>query len=147
MIVLVRRDLGADDVRVLEGPLPAVAAPNVIHAELADGRKLAVTFASAPPSREALVRRLDMLLLMFAQSIEDKPHERPVRTSTAHSLREELRVLVSRAQAVDAAVIDANSPVIWGSASTVLPLQQGLTDVELVDVSRRQLVESERPAE
>src|ERR1700677_1241464 len=86
LIALVRRDLGADDVRVLEGPAPAVAAPNVIHAELADGRKLAVAFASAPASRDALVRRLDMLLLTFAQSLEEKTTEgKEARKSTAHS--------------------------------------------------------------
>jgi hypothetical protein len=146
LIALVRRDLGADDVRVLEGPAPAVAAPNVIHAELADGRKLAVAFASAPASRDALVRRLDMLLLTFAQSLEEKTTEgKEARKSTAHSLRDELRVLVAKAQATDAVVIDANSPVIWGSASA--PLRHELTNVELVDVSRSQLVESGRPTD
>ncbi len=150
LISLVRRELGADDVRVLEGSLPAVAAPNVIHADLVDGRRLAVAFASAPASREALVRRLDMLLLTFAQSLEEdlaSPDRREPRASAVQSLREELRALVQRAQAVDAVVIDANSPVVWGSAVEELPVRHDLGNVELMDVSRHQLVESGRPAE
>ena len=148
LISLVRRELGADDVRVLEGSLPAVAAPNVIHAALADGRKLAVAFASAPASREALVRRLDMLIVTFAQSLEeDGATRREPRASTLQSLNEELRALVARAQAKDAVVIDANSPVIWGSAVDRRPLRHDLGGVELVDVSRHQLVESGRPVE
>jgi hypothetical protein len=145
LIGLVRRELGADDVRVLEGALPAVAAPNVIHASLSDGRKLAVAFASAPSGREALVRRLDMLILTFAQSLEEDPSEpaKP-RASAVQSLREELRALVARAQAVDAVVIDANSPIVWGSATEGRPVRHDLGNVELVDVSRHQLVESSR---
>jgi len=146
LIALVRRDLGADDVRVLEGPAPAMAAPNVIHASLADGRKLAVAFASAPASRDALVRRLDMLILTFAQSIEDKhTGNKEERKSTARSLRDELSVLVGKTHAVDAVVIDANSPVVWGSATE--PMEHELANVELMDVSRSQLVESGRPAD
>jgi hypothetical protein len=148
LISLVRRELGADDVRVLEGSLPAVAAPNVIHADLADGRKLAVAFASAPASRAALVRRLDMLIVTFAQSLEeDGAVRREPRASAVQSLHEELKALVVRAQAVDAVVIDANSPVVWGSAVDGSPVRHDLGNVELVDVSRHQLVESGRPAE
>jgi len=148
LISLVRRELAADDVRVLEGELPAVAAPNVIHANLADGRKLAVAFASAPPGREALVRRLDMLLLTFAQSLEeDLAATQKPRTSAVQSLHEELRSLAARAHAVDAVVIDANSPVVWGSAVEGRPVRHDLGNVELVDVSRHQLVESRRSAE
>jgi hypothetical protein len=148
LIGLVRRELGADDVRVLEGSLPAVAAPNVIHGTFPDGRKLAVAFASAPASREALVRRLDMLILTFAQSLEeDGTTRREPRASAVQSLREELRALVARAQAVDAVVIDANSPVVWGSAVDGQPVRHDLGNVELVDVSRHQLVESGRAAD
>jgi len=148
LISLVRRELGADDVRVLEGSLPAVAAPNVIHAALADGRKLAVAFAAAPASRDALVRRLDMLILTFAQSLqEDGAARREPRASTVQSLHAELRALVVRAQAMDAIVIDANSPVVWGSAADARPLRHDLGNVELMDVSRHQLVESGRPVE
>ncbi len=147
LISLVRRELGADDVRVLEGPLPAVAAPNVIHVELVDGRKLAVAFASAPPSRDALVRRLDMLVLTFAQSLEEEPSSRgAVRSSPGHSLREELRALAARAQAVDAVVIDANSPVIWGAALVEPAARPELTNLAMLRVSQSQLVESGRPA-
>ena len=146
LIGLVRRELGADDVRVLEGSLPAVAAPNVIHASLADGRVLAVAFASAPSSREALVRRLDMLIETFAQSLEeDGAARREPRASAVESLQLALRALVLAAQAVDAVVIDANSPVVWGSAVEERPVRHDLGNVELVDISRHQLVESGRP--
>jgi hypothetical protein len=140
LIGLVRRELGADDVRVLEGDLPAVAAPNVIHATLADGRRLAVAFASAPASRDALVRRLDMLLLTFARSLEDDlAGRREPRAPTVQSLRDELRALAVRAQGVDAVVIDANSPVIWGSGSEARPVSHDLRNVDLGDVSRLEL--------
>jgi hypothetical protein len=148
LISLVRRELGADDVRVLEGALPAVAAPNVIHAELSDGRKLAVAFASAPAARAALVRRLDMLLVTFAQSLEeDASVRREPRDTVVQSLHKELRAVASRAEAVDAVVIDANSPVVWGSAIDAGPQRHDLGNIELVDVSRHQLVDSGRPVE
>jgi hypothetical protein len=148
LISLVRRELGADDVRVLEGPAPAVAAPNVIHADLADGRKLAVAFAAAPPAREALVRRLHMLVLTFAQSLEDDPSiRREPRASAVQSLREELRALAARARGVDAVVIDANSPVVWGSATAEPAVRHDLGNVELVDVSRHQLAPASRATE
>jgi hypothetical protein len=146
LISLVRRELGADDVRVLEGAQPAVAAPNVIHATLVDGRKLAVAFASAPHGREALTRRLDMLLETFAQSLEeDVTGAHKPRPSAVQSLHEELRALATRARALDALVIDANSPVVWGSAVDGRPMRHDLGNVELVDVSRHQLVEANRP--
>jgi hypothetical protein len=134
-------------VRVLDGPLPAVAAPNVIHAVLADGRKLAVAFPSAPASREALARRLEMLVLTFAQSLEDDPPRHEPRASAVQSLREELRSLAARARGLDAVVIDANSPVVWGSAIAEPPVEHDLGNVRLVDVSRHQLVESGRPSD
>jgi hypothetical protein len=148
LIGLVRRELGADDVRVLEGSRPAVAAPNVIHADLADGRRLAVAFASAPAAREALVRRLDMLLLTFAQSIEDDHGvRRGPRASVVQALHEQLGAVATRAQAVDAVVIDANSPVVWGSAASARPVRHDLGNVELMDVSHHQIVESGRPVD
>jgi hypothetical protein len=148
LISLVRRELGADDVRVLEGSRPAVAAPNVIHAELSDGRKLAVAFASAPASREALVRRLDMLILTFAQSLEDDHGvKHPPRASVVRALQTELGAVAARARAIDAVVIDANSPVVWGSAADGRPVRHDLGNVELVDVSRDQLVDSWRNIE
>ncbi len=145
LIGLVRRELGADDVRVLEGSRPAVAAPNVIHADLADGRKLAVAFASAPVAREALIRRLDMLLLTFAQSLEEDPGtRREPRASMVQALHEQLGVVAARAHAVDAVVIDANSPVIWGAAANARPVRHDLGNVELMDVSHHRIVESGR---
>jgi hypothetical protein len=148
LIALIRRELGADDVRVLEGALPAVAAPNVIHASLADGRKVAVAFAAAPVSREALARRLEMLILTFARSLEEDstPHPKS-RPPTVQSLYEELRALATRAHAEDAVVIDANSPIVWGSSLGNRPVRHDLRNVELLDVSRHQLVESSRPPE
>ncbi len=146
LISLVRRELGAVDVRVLEGALPAVAAPNVLHARLKDGRTLAVAFDSAPAAREALVRRLDMLVLTFAQSLdEDAAGRREPRASAVQSLREELRALAARAQAEDAVVIDATSPVVWGSALVTPPVHHALGS--LVEVSRHQLVDATRKPE
>jgi hypothetical protein len=138
LIALVRRELGAESVRVLDATEAMTPADNVVHAKLPDGRQLAVAFAGAPPARAALVRRLAILTATFAQSLEQggRTCSRP---TPARSLQEELRALAVRARALDAAVIDAHSPVVWGAGSAEHerppPEKLGLELVP-VDVSR-----------
>ena len=113
LVALVRRDLGAEDVRVVASVPPS--APNVLVARLADGRHLVASFSEVPADHDALARRLDMLASTFAGALDDAEPGH-ARHSLHSSLHEELRALAQRAQAVDAFIIDAQSPVTWGSA-------------------------------
>ncbi|WP_394840062.1 hypothetical protein LVJ94_24550 [Pendulispora rubella] len=123
-VALVRRELGAEDVRVLtKDPEPESPAANVLYARLLDGTRIAVTFNTAPGNPAALRRRLGMLMNTFAALIEahSKP---PARLSISRSLREELRALATRTQAVEALVLDAHSPVVWGATHQRGPLEE-----------------------
>lgn len=113
LVALVRRDLGAEDVRVVDAA-PA-SSPNTLVARLADGRHLVASFVEAPADHDALARRLEMLGATFASALghAETGH---LRLSPATSLFEELRALAQRAQAIDALVVDAHSPIVWGSA-------------------------------
>jgi hypothetical protein len=120
---LVRRELGAQDVRLVEGTAPLGEAANVLYATLPDGARLAVTFAEQPDNREAAARRLEILVGTFAQTAHDDAPTR-TRAVAAVSLHEELRALAQRAQAVDALVLDAHSPMVWGSATHRTPHEE-----------------------
>jgi hypothetical protein len=118
-LALVRRELGCDEVQVVQ--LDPDADPGALRDEfirrLPDGRAIKALFRVPPDNQEARLRRLDMLVSTFFDAIaEDAPPARRSRPPVASSLRDELTALVARAAAVNAAVIDANSPVIWGAA-------------------------------
>lgn len=130
LIALVRRELAADDVRVLDVAVAEPEAPNALVTTLPGGRHLVASFVVVPPDRAALARRLDILAHTFATSLEHLPSSgrAPV------SLPDELRALAARAVAVDALVIDARSPVLWASAlAREAPPR--------ADLSRRQLID------
>lgn len=124
---LARRELGAGDVHVLPPTEEPPTAPNVVATRLPDGRIVVVTFDAEPDARDAVARRLEMLLGSFAGALDAAPpaSRPPVRIS----LHDELRALAQRANALDAAVVDADSPVLWGSAST--PARPRLAPVTL----------------
>ncbi|MEO8801398.1 MAG: hypothetical protein ABI551_26140 [Polyangiaceae bacterium] len=113
---LVRRELGAEDVQLLRQGETAPDAVNVVTTSLTDGRLVVATFANAE-HREAHQKRLDVLVRAFVESIAEstKHHSRP---PPAISLREELRDLALRVNAVDALVLDARSPIVWGAGKT-----------------------------
>lgn len=145
---LVRRELGADDVRILEADAPRSPAPNVLHATLPDGRLLAVTFAGTPESPPALLRRLEILVRTFPLALQEEPEDhRPARPAVTSSLHEELRALATRASAVDAVVLDAHSPVVWGSATQrnshalEAPTPELQAALELLHMSRLEVLE------
>lgn len=82
-----------------------------------DGRGIAVRFATPPTERDPKQRRLEMLASTFDAVVdEDTSQRRRSRPPIESSLREELLALCERAGAVNAIVIDANSPVEWGAA-------------------------------
>ncbi len=146
LLSLVRRELGAEDVRVLDVGAEPPAASNVVHARMPDGRTVVVSYGTVPADRDARLRRLEMLIRTFAQSLDD---QEPVsRRPSATTLAEELRALTQRAQAINALVIDTESPIEWGSA---VPAERGRESgdegggtVAVLDWSRRQLMDGVR---
>jgi hypothetical protein len=115
-LALVRRELGAVEVRVLEAQ-DVAADPDTreLRSPLPEGRMLSVRFSAEPDDRAAKVTRLDALAKTFDPALLD-PAPRRSRPAPAVSLRDELKALCERAAAVNAFVIDANSPVVWGAA-------------------------------
>jgi len=88
-----------------------------------DGRSVVARFEVEPLDREALRRRLEMLTGTFdalfqPPAPEGGPGVTAVtgRPPVASALQEELQALSNRAAAINAVVIDANSPVVWGAA-------------------------------
>jgi hypothetical protein len=115
---LARRELQAEDVRLLAHGEAVPEATNTVVARLPDGRHVVATFESEPREKDVLERRLAMLAGTFAEALATPPSERTrTRPPVVSSLHEELRALAARAQALDVVVIDIDSPVIWASAS------------------------------
>lgn len=138
-VALAKRELGADDVRLLAPSEPVPETSNVLVTRLGDGRHVVASFGDPPKDRDALERRLTILTTTFAESLAAPPSEKTrARPRVASSLHEELRALALRARACDSVVIDVDSPVVWGSAS-VPAKPRARSDLLLRDVSDREL--------
>jgi hypothetical protein len=143
---LVARELGAEEVTILPAG-PAQPMPGNGHWEritLPDNRQLAARFAAPPEDRDAIERRMQILVSAFAHLLEQRQPARPRRAPVAQSLMGELAALANRARALDGFVIDAHSPVIWGSARGWLePASEDVSaqaeTIRLVDLSRLEL--------
>jgi hypothetical protein len=115
-LALVGRELGADEVRVLEAEEHSDADQLELQCRMADGRGIGARFIAAPEDREAKQRRLEILVSTFDGVVHDTSQPRRSRPPVELSLRDELSALSTRAAALNAIVIDANSPVEWGAA-------------------------------
>ena len=128
LLTLVQRDLAADSVRVVDvsdaGDAPDEAPDDgvTLRCDLPGGRRLVVGFAEPPPDVEARRRRLEMLVTAFVDLLGPDGRARPSRPPPSRSLQEELAALAQRAEAIEALVIDARSPVVWGSGADVAGL-------------------------
>jgi hypothetical protein len=139
-MALAKRELVAEDVQILGPDEPPPAASNVVLSRLPDGRHVVATFSHAPKDPAVLARRLGILAGTFAGALARSPSERHrARHPVGSSLHEELKALVVRARAVDAVVIDVDSPVVWGSA-TVPARPRARNDLILRELSQRELV-------
>jgi hypothetical protein len=139
---LALRELSADDVRLLApGESPPDAA-NVIVARLEDGRHVVASFGTAPAEPEVLTRRLAMLAGTFAEALATPSKS---RMPVVSSLHEELKALAVRARAHDVVVIDGDSPVVWGCASTSSK-PRARNEMLLRDVSTRELSSRDEPS-
>lgn len=75
-LMLAKRELSADDVRLLApGEAPPDAA-NVVVARLRDGRHVVASFGSARKDVDVLSRRLAMLAGTFADALDNLPEGR-----------------------------------------------------------------------
>jgi hypothetical protein len=110
---LVRRELGASDVRLADQA--EAEAEHAVSTALQDGRRLDAVFDGPIGDRDTMTRRLEILVRAF-ESVLFEDSEQPKRAPVAVSLQDELRALTVRSGAVDTLVIDAHSPVIWASA-------------------------------
>jgi hypothetical protein len=123
-LAIVQRDLAASFVRVGDAAEAAPEGEASLRQELPDGRLLTAVFPALPHDLEARRRRLEMLISAFADVLapgQDERRGRTPRPPPARSLAEELAALAQRSGALEVAVIDAFSPVVWGSAG---PLDQ-----------------------
>jgi hypothetical protein len=117
---VVRKNFGASDVRILdEGEAPP-PSQGVIVCELPLGQLLAVSFAVPPSDPHSAQRRLEMLVRAFESTLATSSESASAAPKT-RALHDELAALVERAGALDALVIDAHSPAIWGGAYAELP--------------------------
>jgi hypothetical protein len=124
-LALLCRELGADEARVLEGE-DAPDDRRELRCRMPDGRWLGARFSVEPADRDLKQRRLEMLAGTFDAVVEqDAAPPRSSRPPIADVLHDELEALRDRAAAVNAIVIDANSPVEWGAArpQEAIPLE------------------------
>ena len=131
-LALVCRELGASEAHIVEGaegPGPGGGDERKLWSPLAKGGTVVATFDHAPDDPQATLRRLEMLASTFDVGHSDPPPQRRSRPPPARSLRDELEALATRAAAINAFVIDANSPILWGSA-------QALEDASTLDAVR-----------
>ncbi|MGH7269487.1 MAG: hypothetical protein ACREJ3_03575 [Polyangiaceae bacterium] len=122
VLALIGRELGAAECRVLPqgAPIALDADLRELRVSLPDGRTVAAIFDAAPEDRDARLRRMKILLGTFDEALKHAPGDalplRGSRPAARDALRDELQALCERAAALNALVLDANSPVVWGAA-------------------------------
>jgi hypothetical protein len=116
LLDLVRQDLGAQDCRLEIGGADPEDA-KLIWCRLPAGTRLVVVFAEPPADPAHCAQRLGAWAESFEGLLSGPAEERPRPrgASVADHLEEELARLASRAEALGAAVIDRQSPVVWSS--------------------------------
>jgi hypothetical protein len=117
-VALVRRELDAHEVSVhdaAEAP-EATADGRELRSATPDGRIVVVRWLEAPVDRDAKRTRLEMLASAFDAVADEPSHPPSARPPASLSLRVELQALCDRAAAINALIIDANSPILWGAA-------------------------------
>jgi hypothetical protein len=136
-LALVRRELGATQARVVDVDEAAVVTDitRVLRCPIPDGRVLVATFDAPPEGRDSKQRRLEMLASTFDSVVEETSPGRRSRPPVKRALRDELQALCDRAAAVNALVVDANSPVVWGAAQPagLIPVAQQGSDSRMAE--------------
>jgi hypothetical protein len=116
---VVRKNLGASDARIMKDGEALPASEAALACELPFGQLLVVSFEAPPVDPNTARRRLEMLVRAFSSTLVGVL-EQGGGSPNEGALSRELAVLVERAGALDAFVIDARSPAIWGGTSPQL---------------------------
>jgi hypothetical protein len=115
---LLCKELGAEDARAEIGGRDPDDA-RVLWVNSDSGLRLVAVFAQAPEDRAGKLARLEQLAGGFSQSLRELPLPVPPSTppdSPVTRLDEALEALRSRTGGVGVVVVDAHSPVLWGSS-------------------------------
>jgi hypothetical protein len=121
-LALVRRELGAREAAVLDADDADEAedAPpdeRELRCKTPGGRLVVARFEEAVADRDVKQRRFEMLVSTFdLVAGDEEPPAARSRPPAARALHEELEGLRERCSALNALVIDANSPVLWAAA-------------------------------
>lgn len=117
LVALLRRELGASTVDVIEGEPPMGEHDTRLRAALPGGRWLLVALPENIDDREDRARRLRALVDSFAELLhEAQPIAHAARRDPDAELRSLLQGVTEGAGAVDALILDAHSPMVWASA-------------------------------
>lgn len=134
LLEVIRRSLKASRVRLLEHEQ---APEGALCWSLPSGKVVAVQFDGVPDPLAA--ERLQTLLSSFGGVLTEGGGEREPIEEQSVSLVDELAQLAEAIGAVEALVIDAHSPVVWGSS-------HGISSEELLGPRLRLVTEDDPPA-
>jgi hypothetical protein len=116
LLELVRRDLGADDVRAEVGGRDP-ESERVVWAALSPGWRVVATFDQPPANLDEKRERLQVLVEPFEHGTgKIEVPSGGLGIAKQHALDEELDALAERTGARAAVVFDERSPVLWGSS-------------------------------
>lgn len=140
LAAILRRELGATDVRFLRSDEPSGPSDTVLACPVPHGPLVVAHFEEPPADREAKARRMEMMVASFADLLASGPsdaarHHR--HASPARSLAGELSALVGRAGALTALVVDARSPVIWGASDIYDSVEEGAEETDTARLIRK----------
>lgn len=123
---IVRRELGAKNARVeIGGDSPD--EPTALWRELPGGFRVVALFDEPPADPAERLARLDALVASFSTLTAEATAARPaVRVPVAHALAGALADLAAAAGGVGAVVIDAKSPIVWGSSDAARSEGEGV---------------------
>jgi hypothetical protein len=120
---LLCKELDAEDARAeLGGRDPD--DPRLLWTHLPGGFRLVAVFASPPEDRKAKQERLEHLVSGFSQTLSElpvPPAPSPPVESAFRRLDAALEALRSRAGGVGVVIVDAHSPVLWGTSDAQRP--------------------------
>jgi hypothetical protein len=134
LLEVIRRSLKASRVRLLS---QEQAPEGALCWSLPSGKVVAVQFEGPPDPLAA--ERLEALLSSFGGMFTEGGGEREPHEEQSVSLVDELAQLAEAIGAVEALVIDAHSPVVWGSS-------HGISSEELLGPKLRLVTADEPPS-
>lgn len=116
LLGLVRRELGAVDVRAEVGGQPP-EDPHLVWVPLEGGFRVVAVLARPPADRRALIERLQALVAPFPDVIDSvTPPPTSMAIAQQLELDQELANLAQRATGLCAVVVDERSPMVWGTS-------------------------------